>query len=78
MKNIKVNQLHKPSEGFLIKGRAESVNEVMNKAKVCIAPIRFGAGIKGKLLEAMQNGLPSVTTSIGSEGMHLHNIWNGL
>jgi glycosyltransferase involved in cell wall biosynthesis len=39
--------------------------------------LRFGAGIKGKLLEAMQCGTPSVTTTIGSESMHGDLPWNG-
>ncbi|WP_042244012.1 glycosyltransferase [Jejuia pallidilutea] len=65
----KVNQLHNVKQGFLIKGFADDVNEVMQNAKVCLAPIRFGAGLKGKLVDAMQNGTPVVTTSIGAEGM---------
>ncbi|WP_396600297.1 glycosyltransferase [Algibacter sp. R77976] len=65
----KVNQLHNDKQGFLIKGFAEDVNEVMQHAKVCLAPIRFGAGLKGKLIDAMKNGVPCVTTSIGAEGM---------
>uniref|UniRef100_UPI0040476372 hypothetical protein n=1 Tax=Mariniflexile sp. TaxID=1979402 RepID=UPI0040476372 len=54
--NQKVNQLHNQKEGFLIKGFAEDVNEVMQKAKICLATVRFGAGLKGKLADAMQNG----------------------
>ncbi len=65
----KVNQLHNKKEGFLIKGFAEDANQVMQEAKVCLAAIRFGAGLKGKLTEAMQNGTPCVTTTIGAEGM---------
>jgi glycosyltransferase involved in cell wall biosynthesis len=65
----KVNQLHNEKQGFLIKGFAEDVKEVMKQAKVCLAPIRFGAGLKGKLVDAMQNGTPCVVTSIGAEGM---------
>jgi glycosyltransferase involved in cell wall biosynthesis len=65
----KVNQLHNEKEGFLIKGFADDVNEVMLKAKVCLAPIRFGAGLKGKLVDAMKNGTPSIMTTIASEGM---------
>tara|TARA_R110002049_G_scaffold3795_3_gene27497 strand:- start:31432 stop:32673 length:1242 start_codon:yes stop_codon:yes gene_type:complete len=65
----KVNQLHNEKSGFLVKGFVEDVNEVMEKAKVCLAPIRFGAGLKGKLVDAMQNGTPCVMTAMASEGM---------
>ena len=73
----KVQQLHNEKEGFLIKGRAASSLEVISNAKVTIAPLRFGAGIKGKLVEAMLCGTPSVTTSIGAESMHGELNWNG-
>ena len=49
----------------------------MQESRVCLAPIRFGAGIKGKFTDAMQNGLPSITTSIGAEGMTHDLPWNG-
>lgn len=65
----KVNQLHNEKDRFFIKGFAEDVNEVMQSAKVCLAPIRFGAGLKGKLVDAMKNGTPSITTEAGAEGM---------
>ena len=74
----KVTQLHQPKEGFLIKGRAESAQEVMLNAKVCLAPLRFGAGLKGKLIDAMECGTPSVTTSVGAEAMHAELGWGGL
>lgn len=73
----KVNELNNVKEGFLIKGRAEDAMQVVRKAKICLAPLRFGAGIKGKLVEAMQCGTPSVTTDIGAEGMHGDYEWNG-
>ncbi|MFD0991273.1 glycosyltransferase [Mariniflexile jejuense] len=73
----KVNQLHNQKDGFLIKGFANNVNEVMQQAKVCLAPVRFGAGLKGKLIDAMQNGTPSITTSIGAEGMYGNLDTNG-
>jgi glycosyltransferase involved in cell wall biosynthesis len=41
----------------------------MKTYRVQLAPLRFGAGLKGKLLDAMRFGLPSVTTEIGAEGM---------
>ncbi|NNC49366.1 MAG: glycosyltransferase family 4 protein [Flaviramulus sp.] len=65
----KVNHLHNEKEGFLIKGFAEDVDEVMQKAKICLAPIRFGAGLKGKLVDSMKNGTPCIMTSIAAEGM---------
>ena len=73
----KVHQLHNPKERFFIKGRAESAEEVIRSARVLLAPIRFGAGIKGKLLESMEYGTPSVTTSIGAEAMQDNLPWNG-
>jgi len=73
----KVHQLHNPNERFFIHGRAESAEEVIRSARVLLAPIRFGAGIKGKLLECMEYGTPSVTTSIGAEAMHDNLPWNG-
>lgn len=73
----KVLQMHQPKNGFFIKGRAEDANEVVKNARIVLAPIRFGAGLKGKLLEAMQCGTPSVTSSIGSEAMHADLPWNG-
>ena len=73
----KVLQLHKPSEGFYIMGRANEAQEVVRNARVVLAPLRFGAGIKGKLLEAMQCGTPSITTSIGAESMFGNLPWNG-
>ncbi|WP_208021514.1 glycosyltransferase family 4 protein [Flavicella sediminum] len=74
----KALQLHNPKERFFIKGWADDANEVVSKARVCLAPLRFGAGMKGKLIEAMYNGTPSVTTDIGAESMHANLPWNGL
>jgi glycosyltransferase involved in cell wall biosynthesis len=73
----KVVQLHQPKQGFYVLGRADSALEVVRNAKVVLAPLRFGAGIKGKLLEAMQCGTPSVTTTIGAESMCGDLPWNG-
>jgi glycosyltransferase involved in cell wall biosynthesis len=74
----KVFQLHNEKEGFLIRGRAENAKEVISNTRVLLAPLRFGAGIKGKLLEAMQYGTPTITTSIGAESMHGTLDWNGI
>lgn len=66
----KIRDLHNEHDGFLVEGWVDNVSDVMRNGKVCVAPLRFGAGLKGKLLDAMQYGIPSVTTSIGAEGLY--------
>lgn len=73
----KVEQLHNEEQGFLVKGRAVNAREVVGNARVLLAPIRFGAGLKGKLIEAMICGTPSITTTIGAEGMSGRFPWPG-
>ncbi len=73
----KVRQLHNSKDGFIIKGRAEDAIDVLSSAKVLLAPLRFGAGLKGKFIDAMQSGTPSVTTSVGAEGMQGGWSWPG-
>lgn len=73
----KVLELHNEKDGFLVNGRANSVEDIFNQAKVLLAPIPFGAGLKGKLWESMKFGLPNVTSSIGAEAMHKDLPWNG-
>ena len=75
--SAKAEALHAPKDRFFIMGRAADAQAVVSKARICLAPLRFGAGIKGKLVEAMQCGTPSVTTRIGAEGMHGELNWNG-
>jgi glycosyltransferase involved in cell wall biosynthesis len=75
----KATALTNVKTGFIVKGWAEDAYEVIEKARVCLAPIRFGAGIKGKLLDAMMMQTPSVTTSVGREGMGNNDQhWSGI
>jgi glycosyltransferase involved in cell wall biosynthesis len=73
----RIRNLHNDKENFLIKGWAPNKKDAFKNARVCLAPIQFGAGLKGKLIDAMQYGTPSVTTSIGAEAMHNSLPWNG-
>ena len=75
--NQQIQELHNKNEGFIIKGFAKNAKKVVANAKVVLVPLRFGAGIKGKLTEAMICGTPSITTSIGAEGMYNNLPWNG-
>ena len=54
-----------------ITGWVEDLTPQYAKARVAIAPLRWGAGIKGKIGEAWSHGLPVVTTDIGAEGMDI-------
>lgn len=73
----KATALHNPAQGFHVMNWAEDALQVMSAARVCLAPLRFGAGIKGKLVDAMLCGTPSVTTPIGAEAMHGDHSWPG-
>ncbi|CAM1363630.1 Glycosyltransferase [Tenacibaculum litopenaei] len=73
-----IQECHKPTMGLFVKGYVEDAEIPVKEARVVLAPIRFGAGIKGKLTEAMRMLTPSVTTKIGAEGMHDGLPWNGV
>ena len=74
----KVLDFNKPDEHFIVHGRVENAMDVTLSSRVSLAPLRFGAGIKGKLIEAMIAGTPSVTTSIGVEGIAFKENWCGI
>lgn len=73
----KVLQLDNKAERFFIKGRAADAQETMSNYRILLAPIQFGAGVKGKFIDAFHTGTPSVTTSIGAEAMKGALTWNG-
>ncbi len=72
-----VMQMHKPKEGFHVLGHVEDLETLLMKTRLMLAPLAFGAGIKGKLIEAMQFGMPSITTGIGAEGITGKDNWPG-
>jgi glycosyltransferase involved in cell wall biosynthesis len=59
-------------------GYVEDLEPYFAKARVFVAPLRYGAGMKGKIGQALSFGLPVVTTSIGAEGMGLVNELHSL
>lgn len=73
----KVLQLENKKERFFVKGRADDAKATLAKHRILLAPTKIGAGIKGKFIDAMQAGTPSVTTSIGAEGMAGNLEWPG-
>lgn len=61
-----------------VHGFAPSVEDILTQHRVMLAPIRFGAGIKGKVVDAWRFGLPVVSTDIGAEGMNgADGEWGG-
>ena len=64
-----IAQLYNHKTGFLVKGRVADAAEAMSGARVNLAPLRYGAGIKGKVIQAIRNGTPNVLTPIAAEGI---------
>lgn len=57
--------------GIIFKGFVsdEELMELYSKCRIVVVPLRYGAGVKGKVVEAIYNGAPIVTTSVGAEGI---------
>ncbi len=70
-------EFHRPSEKLWVHGRTDDLSMVMKQARINLAPLRYGAGIKGKLMDAMEWGTPSVATSVAVEGMMDGTQWAG-
>ena len=64
----RILDLHDEDEGFLVEGYARSLDEALGRARVLLAPLRYGAGVKGKIVDAWRYGVPAVTTPVGAEG----------
>ncbi|MCN4144709.1 MAG: glycosyltransferase family 4 protein [Thiohalomonas sp.] len=63
-----------PYQGITLAGFVENLEPYFQQHRVFVAPLRFGAGMKVKVLNAMCRGIPTVTTSVGSEGMDVTHM----
>ncbi len=61
------------SEKFKIAGYVEDIIPFYKNCFASVSPLRFGAGVKGKIGQALEYTLPVLTTEIGAEGMFLEN-----
>jgi glycosyltransferase involved in cell wall biosynthesis len=61
------------SDSVIILGHVPQVDELFQRSRLFIAPLRFGSGMNGKIGQALSYGLPVITTSIGAEGFHLRD-----
>lgn len=59
--------------GIVVHGYVPDVSPYMERVRLAVAPLRFGAGVKGKVNLSMAHGQPVVATSCAVEGMHLHD-----
>lgn len=66
-----IKDLEQPGNGVVVKGfvSEEELSRLYSDCKIVVVPLRYGAGVKGKVVEAIYNGAPIVTTSIGAEGI---------
>ena len=53
-----------------VTGWVEDLGPLLDRAMVSVAPLRYGAGMKGKITQSLAAGVPVVTTSVGAEGLH--------
>lgn len=60
-------------EGVHFHGHLPEMDGLLESCRIGIAPLRFGAGVKGKINQYMAHGLPVVATPIAAEGMHLRD-----
>lgn len=60
-------------DDVVVVGFVEDLNPLLNKMRISVAPLRYGAGIKGKIGTSMALGLPVVATTLAAEGMSLTN-----
>jgi GT2 family glycosyltransferase len=66
------------NNGVQLHGYVPDIEPLFSSCRVFVAPLRFGAGVKGKLGDALSFGLPIVTTDVGASGMSFENETNAL
>lgn len=66
-----IKALEQPGNGIVVKGfvSEEELSALYRSCRIVVVPLRYGAGVKGKVIEALYHGAPVVTTAIGSEGI---------
>lgn len=67
--DIRLKEIAERDEQIELTGFVEDVEPYFRKSRVFITPLRFGSGIKVKVINALYRGIPCVTTSIGTEGL---------
>jgi hypothetical protein len=55
--------------GFVAVGHVDDLRPWLERVRLTVAPLRYGAGVKGKVLSSLAHGVPCIMTAIGAEGM---------
>lgn len=58
-------------DGVIVHGYVKDVTQIFRSCKLSVAPLRYGAGIKGKIATSLANGLPVIATTVAAEGMEI-------
>lgn len=69
----RLQQAVQQSSGVQLLGFVEDLDCLYRESRACICPLNFGSGIKVKVVSSMARGLPTVTTSVGAEGLDVEN-----
>jgi glycosyltransferase involved in cell wall biosynthesis len=64
-------------DGVVALGLVEDLGEIFDRVRLTVAPLRFGAGVKGKVIDSLAAGMPCVMTPIGAEGLDLPGALEG-
>lgn len=67
--DLRIQSVSAPFNNIIFTGFVENLDTVYRDAQVFICPLRFGSGIKVKVMNALYRGIPCVTSDIGAEGL---------
>ena len=71
--DLRLQQAAAQWDGITLRGFVPDLQEIYNDSRVSVAPLLFGSGMKVKVLDAMARGMPTVTTSVGAEGIEMES-----
>ena len=72
--NMPDDMLAMSRKGIVPVGYTNDLQEIFDRVRLTIAPLRYGAGLKGKVLESLAAGVPCVCTSVAAEGFMLPDL----
>lgn len=70
-----IMQLNNEKNRIKVVGHVKDLDALYKTVRVSLIPLRYGAGIKGKIMETLEYGVPFMSTSVGTEGMFFGADW---